>query len=126
MPAWSLLRRPRVEGSTLVSIAQEWVEHKEEPHHIDMLVVILRDVRRDSSAHWLTPVSLEFQALCASGRYPEAQAILDQYPDLRVKGQDGAEYLRKWRGRVAERTASYESEYERLWQLVNGETGSPN
>jgi len=83
-----------------------------------MLVVILRDVQRRSSASWLTPVSLEFQALCAAGRFSEAKRVPDRCPDLRIKRQDAATYLRSARARVPEREGVCESEFKRLWELV--------
>ena len=119
MQVWSLLRRFRIEGSTLVETTRRWLDYKDKLHRIDMLIVILKDVRRDSSPNWLTPVSLEFEALCASGRFSEAQRLLNLYPDLRIKGQDAADYLKGSHTQVAARTAAYESEFRRLWQLID-------
>lgn len=118
MDTWPLLRRYRIEGSTLVGIVTKWLSYMSNPHRMDMLIVILRDVQRRSSANWLTPVSLEFQALCAAGRFSEAKRVLDRYPDLRIKRQDAAAYLRSMRARVSERKGVYESEFKRLWELV--------
>jgi len=118
MDTWPLLRRYRIEGSTLVGVVTKWLSSISKPHRMDMLVVILRDVQRRSSASWLTPVSLEFQALCAAGRFSEAKRVLDRCPDLRIKRQDAATYLRSARARVPEREGVCESEFKRLWELV--------
>jgi hypothetical protein len=119
MQVWPLLKRPRIEGSTLVEITKRWLDYKDKLHRIDMLIVILKDVRRDSSPNWLTPVSLDFEALCTSGRFSEAQRLLNLHPDLRIKGQDAADYLKGSHSQVAARTAAYESDFRRLWQLID-------
>jgi hypothetical protein len=119
MVLWSWLREPRIEGSRLVSIADKWLQDLEKPHRIDMMVVILRDVRQRSSPKWLTPLSLEVQALCEAGRFEEAEKIAGLYYDLSIKRQDAQDYIIVARRRVQERKVAYESEFERLWRLVN-------
>jgi hypothetical protein len=119
MILWSWLRESRIEGRTLVGIADKWLNNTDKPHRIDILVIILRYVSQRSSRNWLTPPSLELQALCAAGRFAEAEVLADSYYDLSVKRQDARDYIRAARAQVTERKVAHEAEFERLWLLVN-------
>jgi hypothetical protein len=119
MKVWPLLKASYIEGSLLVEIANKWLSYTNKPHRLDMLVIILEDVRRRSKPTWLTPASLKFQALCAAGRFSEAEGILRRHPDISIKGRSARDYLRKARARTPEREGTCASEFERLWELVN-------
>ena len=116
---WPLLRASRIEGADLVRVAKKWLPCGDKPHRLDILVVILRDVRGRSRSTWLPPVSLEFQALCGAGRFSEAERILDDYPEISIKGRSARSYLESARTHIAEREGSCTPELDRLWELVN-------
>jgi superfamily II DNA helicase RecQ len=115
---WPLLRQRRVESTTLVDIAKKWMAYQDELQRLDMLVIILQDVCSRSPSTWMTPISLEFQALCAAGRFSEAQEIVDYNPDLHIQGRDAATYLKEAQARRHGRQGAYEAELRRLWALV--------
>jgi len=115
---WPLLRQSHIEGSTLVGLANQWLSTPDRLHRIDMLVVILHDVRQRSRSSWLTPASLEFQALCAAGRYPEATRILIENPSLSIKEQSARSYMQSVQPLVPQRDGIYEAEFRQLWHLV--------
>ena len=115
---WPQLRQRRIEGSTLVYVVTKWLSHKDKPHRIDMMVTILRDVQKRTSPYWLTPLSLEFQALCAAGRFSEAEGILARHPDIEIKRQSAASHLASARNQATERKGVCEAEFARLWELL--------
>lgn len=115
----SLLQERRIEGDTLVNIAKKWFGYRDKPHRLDMLVVILQDVKERSSPRWLTPVSLELQALCAAGRFSEARKVIKEHADLTVRGVDASDYLESARRRTSARKSAYEPEFRRLWDLIS-------
>lgn len=115
---WALLQQPRIEGSTLVPIAKKWLVHTKKPHRLDMLVIILQNVAARSRSTWMTPISLEFQALCTAGRFTEAQAILTRNPDLQIQGKSAADYLTTAQSQQTERQVEYEAEFKRLWAIM--------
>lgn len=115
---WPAFRAHRIEGSILVDLTNRWLKHVDRPHRLDMLVVILRDVRSRSATTWLTPVSLEFQALCAGGRYNEAEELTRDYENLTVKGRTAAEYLEFARKQRSPRQPEHTIEFKRLWELM--------
>ena len=114
---WPQLRWQHVESSTLVGIVGKWLSYADKPHRLDMLVIILRDVRQRSAHTWITPVSLEFQALCAGGRFVEAKRLLEDYPDMTVKGQAAHRHLDNVSKGVRERQGVFEQEFAWLWTL---------
>jgi hypothetical protein len=115
---WPLLKQRRVESTTLVNVAKKWMAYQDKPHRLDMLVIILQDVCSRSSSTWMTPISLEFQALCAAGRFAEAQEIVDYNPSLRIQGRDVTTYLKEAQTRCPARQGTYEVELRRLWTLI--------
>jgi len=116
---WPHLRLRRVDSDVLVKIAQKWLSYEDKPHRLDMLVIILQDVCSRSPATWMTPISLEFQALCAAGRFNEAQVIVAYNPSLRVQGRDITAYLKEAHARRTPRSPEYKTELQRLWVLAN-------
>ncbi|GAB4537163.1 MAG: hypothetical protein Kow0063_23510 [Anaerolineae bacterium] len=115
---WLLLRQQYIEGRDLVGIADKWLVHTDKPHRLDMLIVILRSVKDRSPVTWLTPVSLEFQALCEAGRFEEAEKILASRSDLRVQNIPARRYLERARTQCGERQSEYEAEFKQLWALA--------
>jgi hypothetical protein len=115
---WSELRHDRIDGSTLVGIATKWLAYADKPHRLDMLVIILRDVRSRSPYTWLTPVSLEFQTLCAAGRFAEAESLMNDYPDLTVKRQDARRYFATLSKDGRQRPGLFTQEFMWLWTLA--------
>jgi superfamily II DNA helicase RecQ len=115
---WPLLRQKQINSSTLVEIAKKWLDYKQHLHRLDMLVVILGHVCISSNPNWLTPVALQVQALCAAGRFREAEAIIATEGDLRIRGLDATVYLKQaWKKRQS-RGPAYESDFQRLWALA--------
>ena len=114
----ALLTGTRIEGQVLVRFADFWLAKPEKTHRIDMLSVILTQVQRSAPANWLTPVSLQFQALCAGGRFKEAAHILESYDDLRVKGRSAQSVYSEARRKVPERQDDHEADWQRLWELL--------
>jgi len=119
MAVWPLLRGRRIEGSTLVDITTRWLAYTDRPHRLDLMVIILQDVKNRSSATWLTPVSLRLQALCAAGRFLEAEEILSYYPEIRIKGRSARDCFSAARSRISEREGVYGSEFKQLWALIS-------
>lgn len=115
---WPLLRQTRIESGVLVGLTKRWLADRAKLHRLDLLVIILRDVRRASARSWLTPPSLELQVLCAAGRFKEASELAQEYDGLRAAGHDAEVYLREARATTAERTPLYISELEGLWRLI--------
>lgn len=115
---WPLLQQSRIEGNTLVSLTKRWLVNTDKPHRLDLLVIIMRDVRRSSPRNWLTPVSLEFQALCAAGRFREADNLINEFDELRIGGYGAGDYLRRAKTTIAERSPQYSTELEALWRLM--------
>jgi hypothetical protein len=113
------LKAYRIEGPTLVHFVSKWLAYRDKPHWLDMLVIILRDVRSRSANAWLTPVSLEFQALCATGRFAEAEQMVANYNDLKVSGQSAKSHLKSARSHGSERQVKFEAEVKRLWELAS-------
>ncbi len=118
---WQALLAYRVESDTLVNAAKKWLAYTDKPHRLDMLVIILQDVCDRSTSTWMTPVSLKFQALCAAGRFVEAEAILKTNPDLRVQRESAANFLHRARTQTPIRQAMYTAELQRLWRLQTGQ-----
>lgn len=116
---WPLLYQDRVESRILTSLAFKWLDYTDFPHRLDMLVVILEDVRQRANPNWLTPASLEFQALCAAGRFTEAEQLQSRYGDsLGRRGQSAQRSLDEARRQQAERTVRFESDLQSLWRLM--------
>jgi hypothetical protein len=103
----------------LVNVTNKWLAYRGKPHRVDMLIVILRDVKGNSSPRWLTPVSLEVQALCAAGRFAEAETIAREQPDLLIRGVSAAKYLDTVRKRVSERQELCGPQLKSLWELIS-------
>ena len=116
---WPLLHERRIESDILVDIAKKWLRYRDKPHRMDMLVVILQDVKERSSPRWLTPASLELQALCAAGRFSEARKVIEEHTDLRIRGVEASEYLESARRRTSARESAHEPEFRRLWDLIS-------
>jgi len=120
MDSWRYLKKPRIEGKVLVETVNRWLKNAQnQPHRLDMLVVILEEVEKHSPPTWLTPASLLFQTLCQAGRFAEAQTVLTDHPGLSVRGQSAPEYLQSWKARVPERVARFEDEFRQLWRLLS-------
>ncbi len=113
------LKDYRIEGSTLVRFVAKWLAYQDKPHRLDMIIIILRNVRSRSRSTWLTPVSLEFQALCAAGRFTEAEKLMAGYADLKIEGQSAPVYLKSARAQNPARQPVYEAEFKRLWELTS-------
>jgi superfamily II DNA helicase RecQ len=117
---WRYLKKPWIEGIALVEIVNRWIKNAlDKPHRLDMLVVILKEVKGHSPSTWLTPASLLFQTFCQAGRFAEAQTVLKDYPNLSVRGQSAPEHLQSWKTRAPERVARFEDEFQRLWRLIS-------
>ncbi len=112
------LRGRGIDGPTLVGVVTEWVAYRDKPHRLDMMVIILRDVKAHNPGSWLTPVSLELQVLGAAGRFTEAARLVGQYDQLRVGRQSAGEFLAEARTYKPERQADYEDSLRRLWELL--------
>ena len=115
----ALLNASRIEGRVLVSMAAPWLADSSKVHRVDMLAVILSQVRRTTPNNWLTPVSLDFQALCIAGRFKEAAEILDPYDDLNIKGQPARSFYDAARRNIQERQSYHNAEWRRLLELLS-------
>ena len=112
------LNASRIEGHILVDMSTLWLADSSKTHRIDMLAVILAQVRRSAPNNWLTPVSLHFQTLCIAGRFKEAAQILDLYDDLNIKGQPARSFYDATQRNIRERQSYHDAEWRRLWELL--------
>jgi len=119
-PALRELRTAHIDGKFLVRFVERWLSARQNGDQLDLLVLILEDIRTRSAATWLTPRSLLFQVLCAAGRYDEAQTGLAHglYREISIKGTMAVDFLRRTRARLPERRPRFVTELHWLWRLA--------